>query len=474
MTKSPTQERLDQYPDETFRAVALTELTEQRTLLTNSFLSHEFGLSPMKIEGLLLGTDKIYETPQVSVYAGHQFGKKVHQLGDGRAHLIGEITSPNGDHLELQLKGSGKTPFSGPRDGLASLSTCTSEYFASEHLFALGIPTTRSLAISNSNQLVIGEVTETASRLLRSAPSFLRFGHFEWPLNNESPKENEELFSFVLENFYPQYKSQERKVALVYSEICKSTANLIANWMALGFCHGLMNTDNMSIHGVTIDYGSFGFIESFDLNSISNENDQEGRYSFQNQPPIAHWNLKVLANCWQTLEGAKGLNLEKLSNQFVDQFNFFHRSLMLKKLGLAASPIPARGEEQLKLIQTSIKMLHDEKLDYTFFWRKLGQYDGQRNKLLDVLEKSESLIIDEFLDKYDFHLRQQDCNDERCEQMNKVNPYLVLKNHLVKDLIDAAKQEDIDFLNDAFEVLRRPYQTNRNWESYTRPNPLAK
>jgi len=462
--------RIQRYPKDFFLPVALRHLTDHKTLLLNERYIKELGLTDAQTGQLINGEKCLLASPLTSVYAGHQFGHKIEQLGDRNAHLVGETLNSQGVTHELEVKNSGGDPNSKTEDSLAVLGSSVREYFASEHLSALGISSSRALGIAKNTRPVGDKKIETAARVLRSAPSFLRFGHFEWPVNQNKPELSQKLFDFVLEEFYPQYQDRPRKVALVLSEICKSTASLMAQWMAFGFCHGIMDTDNMSLHGLTINHGPFAFMEDFDLDMTSNPKDHEGRYSYQNQPLMAHWNIKILAGCLQTLESAKGLDLANISNQFVEQFNVLHRILMLKKLGITAS---RNHQEQLKLIQESVKLLQLSKFDYTFFWRSLSAYDGDIKAHADRLEVTADPAFEEFFSLYDYHLKLEG-NSSRLEQMNKINPYLVLKNHFAQDIIEAAQDDDKSFLKGAFSVLTNPFCENKDWSSYAAAAPRVK
>lgn len=233
--------------------------------------------------------------PLASVYSGHQFGHWAGQLGDGRALLLGEIQLSDGSAWELQLKGSGLTPYSRMGDGRAVLRSSIREFLASEAMHALGVPTTRALCITGSDQPVRREEMETAAVVTRAAPSFIRFGHFEHFCYSGQHDALRHLADFVIAHFYPECQTAEQPYAALLEAVTQRTAALIAHWQAVGFCHGVMNTDNMSILGLTIDYGPFQFMDGFDPGHICNHSDTMGRYAFGNQPAVAHWNLRALA-----------------------------------------------------------------------------------------------------------------------------------------------------------------------------------
>ena len=233
--------------------------------------------------------------PLAAVYSGHQFGHWAGQLGDGRAILLGDIDGPQG-RMELQLKGAGMTPYSRMGDGRAVLRSSLREFLCSEAMAALGIPTTRALMVTGSNQGVIRETMETAAVVTRMAPTFVRFGSFEhWRYRNK-PDELRTLADYVVDTFYPALAAAPNRYLALLEEVTRRTARMIAHWQAVGFMHGVMNTDNMSILGITLDYGPFGFMEAFDVDHICNHTDQGGRYSYANQVPVGHWNCYALAN----------------------------------------------------------------------------------------------------------------------------------------------------------------------------------
>ncbi|MDY3331093.1 MAG: YdiU family protein, partial [Pelistega sp.] len=236
--------------------------------------------------------------PLATVYSGHQFGVWAGQLGDGRAILLGESVGADGQRQEWQLKGAGRTPYSRFGDGRAVLRSSIREYLCSEAMFGLGIPTTRALALTVSPEKVEREELETAAVVTRVAPSFIRFGHFEHFFHRGQHDELKALMDFVIDQYYAELRDEVNPYAVLFEKVLFSTAELVAAWQSVGFCHGVMNTDNMSILGLTIDYGPYGFLDVYDSEHICNHSDHQGRYAYQQQPYIAHWNLVRLANCF--------------------------------------------------------------------------------------------------------------------------------------------------------------------------------
>src|SRR5690606_23829644 len=239
-----------------------------------------------------------------AVYSGHQFGVWAGQLGDGRAHLLGEVAGPRGS-WELQLKGSGMTPYSRMGDGRAVLRSSVREYLASEAMHGLGIPTTRALALVVSDDPVMRETVETAAIVTRMSPSFVRFGSFEHWSSRRQPEELRILADYVIDKFYPDCRQADdgphEPLLRLLAEVTRRTALLMADWQAVGFCHGVMNTDNMSILGLTLDYGPYGFMDTFRLDHICNHSDTEGRYAWNRQPSVALWNLYRLGGSLHAL-----------------------------------------------------------------------------------------------------------------------------------------------------------------------------
>ena len=289
--------------------------------------------------------------PLSAVYSGHQFGHWAGQLGDGRAILLGQLAGADGP-MELQLKGAGMTPYSRMGDGRAVLRSSIREFLCSEAMAALGVPTTRALMVTGSNQRVMRETVETAAVVTRMAPSFVRFGSFEhWHYRNQHA-ELRTLADYVIREFYPELAGAENPYLALLSEVTRRTARMIAHWQALGFMHGVMNTDNMSILGLTLDYGPFGFMEAFDVDHICNHTDQGGRYSYANQVPVGHWNCYALANALLPLIGdtdAAQAALEVYVDAYGDKFD----ELVHAKLGLATTRENDRGlfDHMFKLMQ---------------------------------------------------------------------------------------------------------------------------
>ena len=398
--------------------------------------------------------------PLASVYSGHQFGHWAGQLGDGRACLLGEI---NG--LEVQLKGSGLTPYSRMGDGRAVLRSSIREFLCSEAMHGLGIPTTRALCVVGSDEKVARETLETAAVVTRVAPSFIRFGHFEHFAARNQLMQLRTLADYVLARYYPDCQTASLLAANPYAnllmQVTERTAVMVAHWQSVGFCHGVMNTDNMSILGLTIDYGPFQFLDAYDPGHICNHTDRGGRYAFDRQPEIAHWNLYALAQALMPLIEDQALALQALDT-FKPVFERTWQQLMRAKLGLVAgNDNPADHP----LLQDLMALLTQDRVDYTLFWRRLSQavasqqFAPVRDLFLDTA------AWDAWLLRYGARLAGVD-QDETAALMLKTNPKYVLRNYLGELAIEAAKGKDFSMVAHLLTLLERPFDEHPAFETY--------
>ncbi len=416
--------------------------------LLDSWFESQDTLNALTGSGVLPGSE-----PLASVYSGHQFGQWAGQLGDGRAILLGELQTPSGNH-EIQLKGAGKTPYSRMGDGRAVLRSSIREYLCSEAMHGLGIPTTRALALTGSDAKVLREEIETAAVVTRTAPSFIRFGHFEHFSYNDMHVELKALADFVIDNLYPACRAATNPYAALLEAVSERTAHLMAAWQSVGFCHGVMNTDNMSILGLTIDYGPFQFLDAFDPTHICNHSDTHGRYAYNKQPNIAYWNLFCLGQALLPLIGEQELALAALE-PYKAIFPAALEAKMLAKLGLTES-----NPDNKALIESTFKLLAANKVDYTTFWRMLCSFtpNSGHEALRDLFFDRESfnawvLHYSELLAPESIGLEP----DFRAKLMRKSNPKYVLRNHLGEQAIRAAKLKDFAPLIDLLEVLQTPF-----------------
>ena len=401
-------------------------------------------------------------TPLASVYSGHQFGVWAGQLGDGRAILLGELA---GGH-EIQLKGAGRTPYSRMGDGRAVLRSSIREFLCSEAMHGLGIPTSRALCITGSPGLVRREELETAAVVTRVAPSFVRFGHFEHFAANDQEEQLRTLADYVIGRYYPECRSPEATspwggnpyAALLHS-VSERTAQLMAQWQAVGFCHGVMNTDNMSILGLTLDYGPFQFLDAFVPGHICNHSDHHGRYAYNRQPNIAYWNLFCLAQALLPLiedQDTALAALESYKTVFPDAF----MAQMHKKLGLTQAQDSSEA-----LVEPLLQLLAQNAVDYTIFWRRLSHAvaEGQFEPVRDLF--ADRAAIDAWLLSYSELLALED-KALAADLMLNSNPKFVLRNHLGEQAIRAAKGGDFSELATLQRLLERPFDEHPGHEAY--------
>ncbi|BBP85835.1 UPF0061 protein [Pseudomonas sp. Pc102] len=403
--------------------------------------------------------------PRAMVYSGHQFGSYNPRLGDGRGLLLGEVVNQAGEHWDLHLKGAGQTPYSRMGDGRAVLRSSIREFLASEHLHALGIPSSRALCVTGSSTPVYREKKETGAMVLRLAPSHVRFGHFEYFYYTRQHEQLKTLGEHVLACHFPACLEAEEPWLAMFLEIIERNAGMIARWQAYGFCHGVMNTDNMSILGITFDYGPYAFLDDFDANHICNHSDDSGRYSFSNQVPIAHWNLAALAQALTphiTVEA-----LREALELFLPLYQAAWLDLMRRRLGFTRAE---EGDEAL--VQRLLQLMQTSAVDYTLFFRRLGE---------TAPEQAVAVLRDEFVDLAGFDAwaaqyveratREGADQDARRQRMHAVNPKYILRNYLAQRAIEAAEQGDFGEVRQLHAVLARPFDEQPGMERYAERPP---
>lgn len=400
--------------------------------------------------------------PLSAVYSGHQFGVWAGQLGDGRAITLGDIATAGGP-MELQLKGAGRTPYSRMGDGRAVLRSSLREFLCSEAMAALGIPTTRALVVTGSPQQVARENIETAAVVTRMAPTFVRFGSFEHWAARERIDELRTLADHVIGRFYPELAGAANPYKELLAEVTRRTARMIAHWQAVGFMHGVMNTDNMSILGLTLDYGPFGFMEAFDAKHICNHTDQGGRYSYANQVPVGHWNCYALGNALLPLIGEPEVAEEAL-DAYRPEFGRQLDALLHAKLGLRET-----RDGDAALFDAMFGLLQDNHADFTLFFRRLGALalddPGRDEPLRDLF--IDRPAFDAWAATYRARLRQEGSGDAaRRAAMDAVNPKYILRNYLAQVAIEQAQNGDFGGVHRLLAVLERPFDEQPENESY--------
>jgi uncharacterized protein YdiU (UPF0061 family) len=421
--------------------------------------------------------------PYAANYGGHQFGHWAGQLGDGRAITLGESINATGERWELQLKGAGLTPYSRTADGRAVLRSSVREFLCSEAMHHLGVPTTRALCLSATGEAVIRDMfydgnpqAEPGAIVCRVAPSFIRFGNFELPTLRGDKVLLERLVEFTIRRDFPELSGVGKELhAQWFAQVCERTARMVAHWMRVGFVHGVMNTDNMSILGLTIDYGPYGWVDNFDPDWTPNTTDSERRrYRFGHQAQIAYWNLHRLAHALAPVfESAEPLNagLERFARVFTDT----DRENMAAKLGLVECT-----DDDVALVQELYALLHAVEVDMTMFFRGLADVDLDRPTLAPL----QSAFYDEeklrraepdflaWLTRYAARAHRDALSTEqRRARMNAVNPRYVLRNYLAQQAIDRAEQGDDAGIHELLEVLRRPYDDQPGREQYAAKRP---
>lgn len=462
-------------PTQFYSQVNPYPLTNPRLLHVNNLLAAELGLSDAALKqpeflDICSGALPLPGGKTIAaVYSGHQFGVWAGQLGDGRAHLLGEIATSNGP-VELQLKGSGKTPYSRMGDGRAVLRSSVREYLVSEAMWGLGIPTTRALALVGSNDPVYRETVETAAIVTRTSPSFIRFGTFEHFAN--SIDNLTVLLEYTVTRFYPdcivmhEGKPDWQASTLCFLEqVTKRTAQLIANWITVGFCHGVMNTDNMSVLGLTIDYGPFGFMDAFQANHICNTTDQGGRYAWNAQASAAYWNLHRLAGSFAGM-GISEQDLKQSVQGFEAIFIRHYQQNMAAKLGLKSDG------SITQLIDGWWRLLHENRADFTMSFRQLAYAIADPATFLANFNDQKA--AQNWLDAYTKQVLSDNMPEQsRIKSMNQTNPIYILRNHIAQQAVEEVKQGNLAYLDTLLELLRSPYTLRSGFEEFSNPPPAG-
>jgi len=406
--------------------------------------------------------------PLSMLYAGHQFGHFVPQLGDGRAILLGEVRNGAGEYWDLQLKGAGPTPYSRNSDGRAVLRSSIREYLCSEAMHGLGIPTTRALCIVGSDEEVYRETVETAAVVTRIAPSYVRFGSFEVFYHRGQHAQIALLADYVIARHFPHLVDSPDKYSLFLQEVLVRTAQLIAQWQAVGFSHGVMNTDNMSILGLTFDYGPFGFMENYNPGYVCNHSDHGGRYAYDQQPQVGLWNLSALAQALTPLIEVAQANA--ILETYSDVYSEHYVKLMSQKLGLTYA-----GLEDYAVIEPLLDMMQASQLDFTNTFRSLSQFKS-------AADEKNTALRDQFVDRAAFdqwavlyrqRLQAETGTDaERKLRMDRVNPKYILRNYLAQTAISKAEKErDFSEVDRLLHLLARPFDEQPEMEGYAAPAP---
>ncbi|TNF44671.1 MAG: YdiU family protein [Epsilonproteobacteria bacterium] len=449
-------------PEECYERVAPTPLIKPHLIHANPDVAEVLGIDESELRSedfvtFLNGQHEVEGSDTFAMcYAGHQFGHFVPRLGDGRAINIGTI-----DKYHLQLKGAGITEYSRHGDGRAVLRSSIREYLMSEAMQGLSIPSTLCLGIIGSEHNVRRERVEKAAIVCRVSTSWVRFGTFEYYASNGMFKELEALADYVIDENFPHINGRDNRFTLLFNDVMIITARLMAQWMSVGFNHGVMNTDNMSIAGLTIDYGPYAFLDDFRHDNVCNHTDQHGRYSFANQPQVAKWNLRAFMMALSPLANIEKMekNLDMFDKIYIRYYHYY----MCKKLGLEGT---VEGDPEL--IDDMLDMLESLQVDYTLFLRTLSHYEGDRTALLHTGLYHEPMNA--WLDRYDERIKNIDTT-VRKEQMLGANPKYVLKNYMLQEAIDAAEKGDFTVVDDLFKIAQNPFDEHPEFERWAGATP---
>ena len=411
-------------------------------------------------------------TPIACCYAGHQFGHFVPRLGDGRAILLGEVCNDDGSRWDWQLKGAGLTRYSRQADGRAVLRSSVREYLCSEAMHGLGIGTTRALCLIASQEAVYRERVESGAMVLRMAPSHIRFGSFEYFYYAQRFDDLRLLANFTIENHFPHLLDGDRPYLALLVDVIDSTAKMIAQWQSVGFMHGVMNTDNMSIHGMTIDYGPFGFMEAYEAEKICNHSDYSGRYAYHRQPDIALFNLSCLAQAMLPLFDTDPDRSAKLAIKALDRYKTAYKSYydeqMRRKLGLVQ-----QHDSDPALFTALFALLQEQRIDFTRFFRALSTADtsGRRAAVHALL--TNPTRADPWLQQYTERLASETVsNKARAQAMRQVNPQYILRNYMAEIAIRKAEGEgDYSEIDRLMAVLQRPFDEHPSMQHYADAPP---
>ena len=455
-----------------------TPVREPRLVALNRELAEELGLDPEALESpegiLMLAGNAVPATarPVALAYAGHQFGGWVPQLGDGRAILLGELTHRDGRLRDLQLKGSGPTPFSRRGDGRSSIGPVVREYLGSEAMAALGIPTTRALsAVVTGDRVLRQNGLEPGGVFVRVASSHVRVGTFEYFARQGDADSVRRLADYVIARHYPDLADRPDPCLALLEAVVERTADLVASWLLVGFIHGVMNTDNTSVTGETLDYGPFGFLDPYRPGEVYSSIDRHGRYAYDQQPGIAQWNLARLAETLLLVYESPEEAVERarpVIGGFVERFEATYHAGLVRKVGLVGD-----DEGDLQLAGELLQRMARENADFTRTFRELSHLDGEDASGDDAVRGlfDTPAAFDSWAEDWRLRLASDSRPDEvRQAEMRSVNPAFILRNHLAQEAVDAAiESEDFGPMRRLLEVLSRPFEDQPGHEDLARP-----
>lgn len=451
-------------------------VSKPELIRVNYGLASELGIDPKwlksedGIEVIAGNKVPVGSDPIATVYAGHQFGRWSPQLGDGRAILLGEVITPTKERFDFQLKGSGPTPYSRGSDGRAPLGPILREYIVSEAMHAFGIPTTRTLAAAKTGDSVYRDDTLLGAILVRIAQSHIRIGTFEFFSFKQDLEALRILTDHVIDRHYPEAKKHDNSAYFMLKAVIKKQADLIASWKAVGFIHGVMNTDNMLLSGETIDYGPCAFMDHFDPWAVYSFIDRQGRYAYGNQPAIGQWNLAQLAQVLFPLLHEDRETARNLAQQAIDTYPSLYEQAYQKKMR-AKIGLQTHHKGDEKLLEDLLTIMAENKMDFTLTFRHLSDLvePDQENHVGELIEFPDAMK--QWLEQWEGRLGQEETSpDERQKDMYSTNPAFIPRNHLIEDVIErAVNHDDLSAFHTLVETLDQPYTYNPKREKYALP-----
>lgn len=452
--------------------MALNPVQKPKLVILNEQLASKLGLNGLSLqseEAILEfagNKEPVGSLPLAQAYAGHQFGH-FNMLGDGRAILLGEHITPDNERVDIQLKGAGRTPFSRGGDGRAALGPMLREYIISEAMHALGIPTTRSLAVVTTGEMIMREQALQGAILTRVASSHLRVGTFQYAARWGTKEEFQALADYAIQRHYPELQNEEQRYSKLLEAVIEKQAELIAKWQLVGFIHGVMNTDNMTISGETIDYGPCAFMDQYKPSTVFSSIDANGRYAYQNQPNMALWNLARFAESLLLLMDPDSAQAIKIAEQTLQRFPQLYEANWLAGMRLKLGLITEETQD-LALIDELLQWMEVNEADYTNTFRilTLGQFE---NNALFQLE-----TFKQWQNKWQERLQRQPQSAELVQlTMRQHNPAIIPRNHRVEEALDAANEGNLLPLQQLLEVLTQPFAYTTEQEKYAALPPAT-
>lgn len=454
-------------PELLYTAINVNPVSNPKLVILNDAVATSLGLNSKELESThgveVLAGNKVIEggIPLAQAYAGHQFGNFT-MLGDGRALLLGEQITPSGELVDVQLKGSGRTPYSRGGDGRAGLGPMLREYIISESMHALGIPTTRSLSVVTTGENIMRETVQPGAVMTRIAASHLRVGTFQFAAKWGTFEDLKALADYAMERHYPILLANENRYLAFLKEVIERQAALIAKWQLVGFIHGVMNTDNMTISGETIDYGPCAFMDIYNPKTVFSSIDRQGRYAYENQPNIAAWNLARLAESLLPLIHEDPDEAVQQAQEAMAAYPVTYENYWLTGMGNKLGIFNIEKED-ISLIENLLELMEKYEVDYTNTFRLLT---------LDKVEETELFGkngFEQWYEKWKTRLENQQVSEEFIKQlMQKSNPVVIPRNHRVEEALDAAvNNEDYSVLNNLLSVISHPYDYKADYMDYT-------